>query len=650
METELAYWRRQLSNASQLELPTDYPRPKVQTFRGSKKSTLLAPELLESLRGLTYKESSTIFMAVLAAFKVLLHRYSNQPEITLGTPVAGRTQPETESLIGFFVNTLVLRTIVAGDPRFTEFLRQVREVSLGAYAHQELPFEKLVEELHPGREQGRSPLFQVMFALEDTVLPQLEFAGLQVSPVEIESPTAKFDLLASIRESSQGLHVSFQYNSDLFEDATIERMMGYFLQLLRGAGAEPRQHISEIPLLTEEERRQVTVEWNQTQRSCSAARTVLELLEAQARTSPEAIAVVFEGKQLSYRELHEQANQMARFLRNQGVRPEVRVGVCMERSEQMVIALLAIMKAGGAYVPLEPGLPSERLGHMIENAQFQSVLTQERLQDRLPENTPQVTCMDTLREKIARQNHAGLQFPLERENAAYIIYTSGSTGIPKGVVITHAGLLNHMTWMQHQFPFDQADRVLQKTAFSFDASVWEFWAPLMAGARLVMARPQSRQDPEYLIQCLQEQKITVLQLTPTHLRMLLAQPAIANCGSLKRVYCGGEPLIEDLVEKFYRQLSWAKLYNLYGPTEASIDATFNECFPGRASTGASLGRPIANTQAYVLDHRGELAPVGSLGELYIGGNGLARGYLEQPGLTAQHFLPDPFSGIPGARL
>jgi amino acid adenylation domain-containing protein len=258
--------------------------------------------------------------------------------------------------------------------------------------------------------------------------------------------------------------------------------------------------------------------------------------------------------------------------------------------------------------------------------------------------------MDTLREIIARQNHAGLQFPLERENPAYIIYTSGSTGIPKGVVVTHAGLLNHMAWMQHQFPFDQADRVLQKTAFSFDASVWEFWAPLMAGAVLVMARPQSQQDPEYLIQYVQDQEITVLQLTPTHLRLLLAQPAIANCGSLKRVYCGGESLVEDLVEKFYRQLSWAKLYNLYGPTEATIDATFNECIPGRASTGASLGRPIANTQAYVLDQRGELAPVGSPGELYIGGNGVARGYLEQPGLTAQHFLPDPFSGIPGARL
>jgi amino acid adenylation domain-containing protein/non-ribosomal peptide synthase protein (TIGR01720 family) len=650
MESELAYWRQQLSNASPLELPADYPRPKVQTFRGAKKSTLLAPELLESLRGLTYKESSTIFMAALAAFKVLLYRYSNQPEITVGTPVAGRTQSETESLIGFFVNTLVLRTIVAGDPRFTEFLRQVREVSLGAYAHQELPYEKLVEELHPGREQGRSPLFQVMFALEDTVLPQLEFAGLQISPVEIESPTAKFDLLTSIRESSQGLHVSFQYNSDLFEDATIERMMGYFQQLLRGAGAESRQHISAIPILTEGERRQITVEWNQRECSFFGSGTVLELLEAQARTSPEAIAVVFEGKQLSYSDLHEQADYMARFLRNRGVRPEVKVGVCMERSEQMVIALLAIMKAGGVYVPLEPGLPSERLSHMIENAQFHLVLTQEWLKDRLPENAPQVICMDTLREIIARQNHAGLQFPLERENPAYIIYTSGSTGIPKGVVVTHAGLLNHMAWMQHQFPFDQADRILQKTAFSFDASVWEFWAPLMAGAVLVMARPQSQQDPEYLIQCVQDQEITVLQLTPTHLRLLLAQPAIANCGSLKRVYCGGESLVEDLVEKFYRQLSWAKLYNLYGPTEATIDATFNECIPGRASTGAPLGRPIANTQAYVLDHLGELAPVGSPGELYIGGNGVARGYLEQPGLTAQHFLPDPFSGIPGARL
>jgi len=650
LECQLAYWRQRLSGALTSELAADYPRPKVQTFRGAKKSIQLSRQLLASLRELVRQENSTLFIALLAALKVLLYRYTGQREITVGTPVAGRSHREIEPLIGFFVNTLALRSKVFGHPRFTEFMREVREVCLSAYANQDVPFDKLVEALRPDRDSGHSPFFQVMFAFEDTLPLELSLPGLHVSAMEIESPTAKFDLTLSIREALEGMLVSFQYNSDLFQEATIDRMAQHFQCLLYGVVTNPKQHISEVFLLTEEEFGQV-LRWNQTERRYPLNETVIDLLEAQLEKTPENPAVVSEGECLSYRVLHERAGRLAQFLRKAGIRPEIPVGVCLERSELLGIALLGIMKAGGAYVPLDPSLPVERLALMIEDSQAKLLLTQESLRTCVPAATLRVECLDAEWHKIAEHTSAGVERSVTGENPAYIIYTSGSTGIPKGVVITHRGLHNHMAWMQEEFPLDASDRVLQKTVFSFDASIWEFWAPLTTGAVLVMAHPEGHQDPAYWIQRIREEQITVLQLTPTQLCLLMEQKLVEECRSLKRVYCGGEALAQDIVEEFRRRLPWAKLYNLYGPTEATIDATFSECLTGSPATStAFLGKPIANTKAYVLDEMGTLAPAGAPGELYLGGAGLARGYLGQPRLTAEYFVPDPFTKVPGSRL
>jgi amino acid adenylation domain-containing protein/non-ribosomal peptide synthase protein (TIGR01720 family) len=649
LQSELSWWEQQLSDVSPAELPTDFPRPKVQTYCGARRSVLISPHLLESVTELAHKENSTVFMLLLAVFKVLMFRYTNQADLTIGTPVAGRNQEELEPLIGFFVNTLVLRTTITGQPAFREFLHQVRETSLGAYAHQNLPFEKLVEELPSQADRGRTPFFQAMFALEDTLLREVILPGLEVSPLELETQSAQFDLTVAIRESLEGLHVSFRYNTDLFEAATIERMMRHFQQLLSGIVTYSVQPISEIPLLSDEERRQILLDWNQTKHTYSAHQTLLDLLEQQAKETPENPAVMFEGRKLSYRELHQRANQLARFLRERGVGPEGAVGICAERSELLVIALLGIMKAGAAFVPLDPSLPSTRLAIMIRDSQARLVLAQESLRSRLPRSA-EIECMDQISWSAAAGTSRAIASGVTDENPAYILYTSGSTGVPKGVVITHRGLYNHMAWMHQQFPVTSSDRVLQKTPFGFDASVWEFWAPLIAGAILVVARPGGQQDPEYLVRCIQECQITVLQVTPMQWRMLLEQPLISDCQTLKRVFCGGEALNQDLVNQFSQRLPWARLYNLYGPTEATIDATFSECVASSLVTTASLGGPIANTKIYVLDQSGELVPAGVPGELYIGGAGLARGYVGQPALTAQRFLPDPFSHSPGARL
>ncbi|HZD95167.1 MAG TPA: amino acid adenylation domain-containing protein, partial [Candidatus Sulfotelmatobacter sp.] len=406
---------------------------------------------------------------------------------------------------------------------------------------------------------------------------------------------------------------------------------------------------SEIPMLSDEERRQILLDWNRTKRDYSANETVLELLEHQAKETPENLAVMFEGRRLSYRELHQRANQLALFLKERRVGPEVTVGICMERSELLVIALLGTMKAGAAYVPLDPGLPAARLAIMIQDSHARLVLAQESLRSRLPRSA-EIECMDQISWSAAAGPPRAIPSGVTDENPAYILYTSGSTGVPKGVVITHRGLYNHMAWMHQQFPVTSPDRVLQKTPFGFDASLWEFWAPLIAGAVLVMARPGGQQDPEYLVRCIQECQITVLQVTPMQGQMLLEQPMISGCQTLKRVFCGGETLNQDLVNQFYQRLPWARLHNLYGPTEATIDATFSECVASSSLATASLGRPIANTNVYVLDQRGELVPAGVPGELYIGGAGLARGYIGESALTAQSFLPDPFSHLPGARL
>lgn len=652
LEAQLAYWKEQLGGKLPvLELPTDRPRPPVQTFRGAIHSFVLPQTMIEALKTLSQEERATLFMTLLAAFKVLLYRYTGQTDIPVGIPVASRNRSEIEGLIGFFVNTLVLRTDLSGNPTFRELLRRVREVSLGAYDHQDMPFEKLVEVLQPERDLSHTPLFQVMFALQNAPMATLELPGLTWNPVEVESGTAKFDLTLFLTETGQGLTGKLEYNTDLFDAATMIRMAGHFQTLLAGIVADPEQRLLELPLLTEAERRQLLVEWNDTTTEYPQDQCIHQLFEAQVKRTPEAIAVVFEDQKLTYRELNHQANQLAHYLRALDVGPEVRVGVCMERSLEMVIGLCAVLKAGGAYVPLDPTYPQERLAYMLKDAQVPVLLTQGRLAKTLPRHGAQVICLDAEWEAVAQESTENLAGAVRDMNLAYVIYTSGSTGQPKGVMNTHRGIRNRLLWMQDAYQLTEADRVLQKTPFSFDVSVWEFFWPLLSGARLVVARPEGHKDSAYLVKLIAEQQITTIHFVPSMLQVFLEEQKLEACDCLRRVICSGEALSFELQERFFARLAeHVELYNLYGPTEAAIDVTCWTCKRGGERHVVPIGRPIANVQIYLLDSHLQPVPIGVPGELHIGGIGLARGYLNRFDLTAEKFIPNSFGDEPGARL
>jgi amino acid adenylation domain-containing protein len=649
LEPQLSYWKQQLENIPVLQLPTDRPRPAIQSSRGARQYFVLSERCSEDLRVSSHRHRVTLFMTLLAAFQALLHRYSGQTDIVIGSPVAGRSRREFEELIGFFLNTLVLRLDLSGNPTFAEALSRVREVCLGALSHQELPFEKVVEELHPDRNLGRNPLFQVTFAFQNTPRFPAQLSGISVSELEMETGVARFDLHLFMEEKDGGLKGYFDYNTDLFNADTIERLLGHFQNLLDGIVTDPDCRISDLPLLTQAEKHQLLVEWNDTKGDYPKNKCIHELFEAQVERAPGAVAVVFEDQQLTYRELSARANHLAHHLRKLGVGPEVLVAICVERSMEMIIAVLSVLKAGGAYVPLDPEYPKERLAFQLGDTKARVLLTQERLLGALPEHDGRVICLDRDWAEIARESEANPESGVTAENLAYVIYTSGSTGKPKGVMIQHRALSNHMLWMQERFPLGAADCVLQKTPFCFDASVWEFFAPIMAGARLTVARPGGHQDGAYLINTIANQQVTTLQLVPSMLRMLLAEDGLERCQNLKRVFCGGEALPVELREQFHGRLG-GELYNLYGPTEATIDATCALCDRASPPHTVTIGRPIANTQVYILDPDLRPVPIGVPGELYIGGECLARGYLNRPQLTAEKFITHSFDGEPARRL
>jgi amino acid adenylation domain-containing protein len=649
LDEMVSYWKEQLKDLTPLALPTDRPRPAVQRYLGAKRRVVLPPALSEKLWTLSRSQGVTPFMTLLAAFNVLLHRYSGQDDIAIGSPIANRKRAEIEPMIGFFVNTLVLRTDLAGDPTFRELLGRVRQVCQGAYAHQDLPFAKLVEELQPQRELNRSPLYQVMFVLQNAPKPPLEVPSLVLNHLELDSTTAKADLLLTVGgRSNQRRWMSMEYNTDLFDEATIGRMLGHFQNLLEGIAANPNARLSALPLLSEAERRQVVQEWNDTATVYPQRHVLHELLEAQVERTPDAVALDFEGQQLTYHELNARANQLAHHLRGLGVGPDTLVALCAERSLEMVVGLWAILKAGGAYLPLDPEYPKDRLAFMLEDAQVSVLLTQEHLLDRLPPHDAQVLCLDTDWPALAGQAKGNLSVPMTPEHLAYVIYTSGSTGRPKGAQIPHRGICNRLLWMQDAYRLSAADRVLQKTPYSFDVSVWEFFWPLLTGARLVIAKPGGHRDSAYLVRLIAEQQVTVLHFVPSMLQVFLEEPGLERCTSLRHVVCSGEALPWELQKRFYGRLS-ANLHNLYGPTEASVDVTSWACERWSDLGVVPIGRPIANTQMYVLDRYLQPVPPGIPGELHIGGVGLARGYLKRPELTAEKFIPDPF-GAAGARL
>jgi amino acid adenylation domain-containing protein len=655
LDAQLAYWKEQLAGAPPaLELPTDRPRPAVQTYRGAALPIALSPELSASLVALSRREGVTLFMTLLAALQSLLQRYTGQDDIVVGSPIAGRTQVETEGLIGFFVNTLVLRTDLSKKPSVKELLQRVRQVTLGAYAHQDVPFEKLVEELAPARDLSRSPFFQAMLVLQNAPLPALALGELELAMLDVEQTTAKFDLTLSLRETEDGLRGALEYNADLFDPDTIERFIGHYHRLLEGMVlegmvAEPVRPVAELPLLTAAERHQVLVTWNDTAVPYPHDRCVHELFEEQVDRTPDAVALVFEEQRLTYRELDERSNQLAHHLRSLGVGPDVLVDVFMERSIEMVVALYGVLKAGGAYVPVDPDYPAERVAFMVHDSGAEVMLTQQHLIERLPEHPTHLVRLDADWPTIARHSKERFEGAATPEHLAYVIYTSGSTGKPKGAMNSHRGVCNRLLWMRDTYRLTESDRVLQKTPVSFDVSVWELFGTLLTGARLVIARPEGHKDSAYLADLVARAGITTMHFVPSMLRVFLEEPAVASCRLLRRVICSGEALSFDLQERFFERLS-AELYNLYGPTEAAVDVTSWQCVPHDPRGIVPIGRPVANTRIHILDEGMRLVPVGVAGELHIGGVQVGRGYLNRPELTAERFVEDPFCDEPGARL
>ncbi|WNG36166.1 amino acid adenylation domain-containing protein [Archangium violaceum] len=652
LDSQLRYWKQQLSGApAHLELPTDKPRPPVQTFRGDNLPVALPKGLSESIKALSMRLGVTPFMTLLAGFQVLLHRYSRQDDISVGSPIAGRRRTELEGLIGFFVNTLVFRSRIASEATFRELLLQVRDTTLAAYEHQDLPFEKLVEELQPQRDLSRSPFFQVMFVLQNTPAETLTLPGLTLRPVEQPSGTSKFDWTLSLIDTPSGFSGGLEYNTDLFERDTVARAMEHLRTLLEAAVAHPEARLSELPLLSDAEQHKLLVEFNGPSADYPREATLHQLIEAQVERTPDAVALTFEGQSLTYRELDSRANQLAWYLRSLGVGPESRVGLCLERSLEMVIALLATHKAGGAYVPLDPAYPQERLGWMLEDARPTVLLVQERLLPVLPARSARVVCLDSGWAEISAQPRHAPAPLATANNLAYIIFTSGSTGRPKGAMNEHHAVVNRLLWMQDEYKLGAQDVVLQKTPFSFDVSVWEFFWPLMQGARLVLARPGGHQDPNYLASLIAQERVTTLHFVPSMLKVFLEEPHLeARCVSLRRVVCSGEALPVEFQDQCLQRLPQAELHNLYGPTEAAVDVTYYACKPSKALRSVPIGRPVANTQIRILDASLRPVPVGVSGELYIGGVQVGRGYQSRPDLTAERFIPDPFNGRPGARM
>jgi len=643
LETQLAYWKKQLGgNLSVLNLPTDRPRSAVQTFRGAVHEFTIPKAIAEEMTQLSQREKATLFMVLLAAFKTLLYRYTGQEDILVASPIANRNRREIEELIGFFANTLVFRTNLSSNPTFKELLASVREVALGAYNHQDLPFEKLVEILQPERDLSHNPLFQVLFSLRNVRTPQIKLPGVTLSNLEIEQKTAKFDLALGLEEGLEGINGTLEYSQDLFDASTARRIAGHFITLLESIAANPEQRLSNLPILTKPEQQQLLFEWNNTQSELPLNQCVHGLFEAQTERTPDAIAVVFDREQLTYRELNRRANQLAHHLKNLGVKPEIPVGILVDRSLEMVVGLLGILKAGGAYVPLDPAYPPERLVFMLEDAQVGVLLTQARLVESLPKHQGRIVCLDTDWEIIERQSEANLISEVKLDNLAYVIYTSGSTGKPKGVAIEHRNAVALLDWATQVFNPEDLAGVLASTSICFDLSVFELFVPLSRGGKVILA-----ENALHLPTLSAAPYVTLINTVPSAIAELLRMDGIPS--SVRTVNLAGEPLGNKLVQQVYEHNTVQKVFNLYGPSEDTTYSTYTLVKKG-GNEPPPIGRPIANTQVYILDAQKQPVPIGVPGELYIGGAGLARGYLNRPELTAVSFILNPFSDEPSSRL
>ncbi len=643
----VAYWRERLHGApASLELPADRPRPAAPTSLGAIHYFDIPSGIAGAIDALCKSEGVTPFMALLAAFQVTLGRSAGTRDVVVGAPVANRVQPETEQLIGMFVNTLVMRTSIDDDPSFRQVLARVRQALLEAHRYQEVPFAYLVEQLEPERDPGRNPIFQVAFGYRNAPTAALSLPGLQASAREVDTGTAKFDVTLEVWPCEDGFGCRLEYATDLFDQATAVRLSRWYLTLLQAAASAPDQRVSTLPLLTAAEREQIVVAWNRTARAFDGASTLHGLIGGRIEASPHDIAVEYGGRTLTYAQLGVRANRLAQRLRRSGVGPEVMVGVCMQRSMDLLPSLLAVMIAGGAYIPIDPDYPDERVRFMLADAAPLVLITTTELAGQLDPGGAEVLLVDAFDWDDGSLPDIAPPYAVHPDHAAYAIYTSGSTGKPKAAVNTHRGIVNRLQWMQETYRLTGDDCVIQKTPISFDVSVWELFWPLIAGARVVLAEPGGHRDAAYLVDLIERARVTTVHFVPSMMRAFLAEPDLERCRSLQRVVCSGEALPPDLRDHFFVRLD-AELHNLYGPTEAAIDVSAWPCSRDDRGASVPIGRPIANTQLYVLDARMEQVPPGVAGELYIGGVALARGYLGRPALTAERFLPAPFGPASG---
>jgi surfactin family lipopeptide synthetase A len=644
LQKQIAYWKEKLATMpSALELPTDRPRPAVSTFRGDSLASFIPKELTAKLRGFSQQQGVTLFMATLAVFQMLLARYSGQEDIAVGSPIAGRNRKEIEELIGFFANTLVLRSDLSGDPSFRDLLNRVRETALGAYAHQDIPFEKLVEEIQPERSLSHNPLFQVLFAFRNVPSHQLTLDGLELKLLRGDRTTSKFELGLFVSEINDGLGLRWEYNCDLFDPETITRMSEHFALLLQSSLAEPDRPISKLPLLGESERRQSTVEWNSTAAEYPRDKCVHELFELQVARTPDAFAVSFRDQRLTYSQLNERANQLAHYLARRGIERGERIGIYIERSLEMMIALLAVQKAGAVYVPLDPDYPRDRIDLILQDADVKWIVSQNSLVSSIPSCSATFVCLDTDWPGIQNESRENPAAGGKSDDLIYVIFTSGSTGRPKGVQVPHRAVVNLLSFMAEELSVGAGDVFPALASFAFDMCIPELYLALIRGGQVAIGEPEINGNGEELARWLSKVGATIVHATPTMWRLLMDAGFTGK--GLKRVI-GAEPFPQELCDRLLE--ADPCLYNFYGPTETTVWSTMQELrLPGEQIT---IGRPIANTRTYLLDKNLQPVPVGVAAEIYIAGDGVTRGYLKQPDLTQAKFLPDPFVQDQSARM
>jgi amino acid adenylation domain-containing protein len=657
LHQHLAFWKETLSGApTLLELPTDNPRPALQSFEGARQFLRCPDGMLGNFKALCRKEGATMFMTMLAAFGTLLWRWSGQEDMLIGTPVSGRSRTELEPLIGYFSNSVVLRMNMGGDPTFRELLKQTKEVALAAYSHQHLPFEKLVTEMQPQRDLSYSPMYQVMFSVGEYKDLGIELPGMEITPIIIDRGVAKFDMTLGMTELKGDLMCNIEYCSALFEPATMQRLADQFQNLLQGIVDNPDSRISALPMLTAEDRHKIICTWNETEQVKPDGLLVPQMFEKQVERNPDATAVVYEHRRLTYRELNARANQLGHYLKKRGVGPETRVVVCVERSPEMVLGVMGVMKAGGAYVPLDAIYAKERLSVIIPDSECPVVITQTTLLPRLPETNAEIVTLDGDWSKIAAESEENPKCELTPDTLAYVVYTSGSTGIPKGVMINHGGFAILFHGYERSYGIGSPnDAWMLMANFSFDVFSSDLIRTLCSGSKFVICPMELLLNPEGLYVLMRRENVTCAEFVPAVLRNLTAylQQTNQKLDFMRVLVCSSDAWsMADARTTLEVCDPKLRVINAYGVTEATIDSTYMDITPERlrGSGFVAIGKPIPNSTTYVLDRYMEPCPVGIPGVLYIGGPGVARGYLRRPELTAEKFVADPFSNVPGAKL